>query len=157
LDDVHDTLNAVPHYGIGYGLLRYLYAPTALVLGAARPADMYFSYVGTIPDLPSVSSDDAPVQFDADATMPVREATSGLGHAIELRVYRSAGVLHLDWWYDTRRVESAAAQSFADGFSIALIDLVRQAIAEDEMDSVSDELALVDLSSTNTSIGGETA
>ena len=24
LDDVHDTLNAVPHYGIGYGLLRYL-------------------------------------------------------------------------------------------------------------------------------------
>ena len=37
LDDVHDTLNAVPHYGIGYGLLRYLYAPTARLLGAARP------------------------------------------------------------------------------------------------------------------------
>ena len=53
LDDVHDTLNAVPHYGIGYGLLRYLYAPTARLLGAARPADIFFSYVGTIPDLPS--------------------------------------------------------------------------------------------------------
>ena len=37
LDDVHDTLNAVPHYGIGYGLLRYLYAPTARVLGAHAP------------------------------------------------------------------------------------------------------------------------
>ena len=64
--DVHETLNAVPHYGIGYGLLRYLYAPTARLLGAARPADIFFSYVGTIPDLPSLSSDDAPVQFDTD-------------------------------------------------------------------------------------------
>jgi phthiocerol/phenolphthiocerol synthesis type-I polyketide synthase E len=148
LDDVHATLNAVPHYGIGYGLLRYLYAPTARLLGAARPADIFFSYVGTIPDLPSLSSEDAPVQFDADNAMPVREAIPGLGHAVELRVYRSAGVLHLDWWYDTRRVEPAAAQSLADGFSIALIELIRQAIAEDEMDSASDELALVDLSST---------
>ncbi len=110
LDDVHATLNAVPHYGIGYGLLRYLYAPTARLLGAARPADIFFSYVGTIPDLPSLSSEDAPVQFDADNAMPVREAIPGLGHAVELRVYRSAGVLHLDWWYDTRRVEPAAAQ-----------------------------------------------
>ncbi len=42
LDNVHDTLKAVPHYGIGYGLLRYLYAPTARLLAAARPADIFF-------------------------------------------------------------------------------------------------------------------
>ena len=148
LDGVHDTLNAVPHYGIGYGLLRYLYGPTARLLGAARPADIFFSYVGTIPDLPSLSSDDAPVQFDADTAMPVREAIPGLGHAVELRVYRSAGVLHLDWWYDARRIEPAAAESLADGFSSALMDLIKEAIAEDELDSTNDELTLVDLSST---------
>ena len=147
LDGVHDTLNAVPHYGIGYGLLRYMYAPTARLLGAARPADIFFSYVGTIPDLPSLSSDDAPVQFDADTAMPVREAIPGLGHAVELRVYRSAGVLHLDWWYDARRIEPAAAESLADGFSSALMDLIQEAIAEDELDSTNDELTLVDLSS----------
>ena len=95
LDDVHDTLKAVPHYGIGYGLLRYMYAPTARLLGGTRPADIFFSYVGTIPDLPSVSSDDAPVQFDADTAMPVREATPGLGHAVELRVYRTS--VHCIW------------------------------------------------------------
>jgi phthiocerol/phenolphthiocerol synthesis type-I polyketide synthase E len=78
--------------------------------------------------------------------MAVREAIPGLGHAVELRVYRSAGVLHVDWWYDTRRVESATAKSIADGYSIALMDLVRQAIAEDESHSAGDELALVDLS-----------
>jgi phthiocerol/phenolphthiocerol synthesis type-I polyketide synthase E len=153
LEDVHDTLKAVPHYGIGYGLLRYMYAPTARLLGATRPADIFFSYVGTIPELPSVSSADAPVQFDHDTAMPVREAIPGLGHAIELRVYRSAGALHLDWWYDTRRVEAAMAQSLADGFSIALMELIREALAEDEIESGSGGLALVDLSSTGVGTG----
>ncbi len=146
LADVRDRLNTVPHFGIGYGLLRYLYAPTARLLAAARPADIYFSYVGTIPDLPSLPSDAVPVQFDADTAMPVRDAIPGLGHAIEFRIYRSAGVLNLDWWYDTRRVEPATAQSLADGFAKALIELIREALAEDDMDAGSDEMELVDLS-----------
>jgi phthiocerol/phenolphthiocerol synthesis type-I polyketide synthase E len=146
LDEVHETLNAVPHHGIGYGLLRYLYAPTARLLGAARPADVHFCYAGTVPELPTGASDDAPVQFDADMSMAVRDALPGLGHAVELRVYRAAGVLHLDWWYDTRRVEPVAAQSLSDVFSAALMELTHQAIVEDEMEMASDELALVDLS-----------
>ena len=145
LDDVHNTLNAVPHYGIGYGLLRYLFAPTARLLGATRPADIFFNYIGTIPDLPALG-DDVAVQFDTDSALPVREAIPGLGHAIELRVYRSGGVLNLDWWYDTRRVEPATAQSLADGFAKALMDLIREALAEDQLDSGSEEMELVDLS-----------
>ena len=53
LDGVHRTLDAVPHYGIGHGLLRYVYAPTARQLAAQSPPDIFFSYVGTIPELPS--------------------------------------------------------------------------------------------------------
>jgi phthiocerol/phenolphthiocerol synthesis type-I polyketide synthase E len=153
LDHVHDTVKAVPHYGIGYGLLRYMYAPTARLIGTTRPADMFFSYVGTIPDPPSVPAGDAPVQFDTDTAMSVREAIPGLGHAVELRVYRSAGALQVDWWYDTRRLEPASAESLAEGFSNALMDLTREAIAADEMESVGEELVLVDLSSTEIGIG----
>ncbi|MBV8179507.1 MAG: acyltransferase domain-containing protein [Mycobacterium sp.] len=145
LDDVHSMLNTVPHYGIGYGLLRYLYAPTARRLGATGPADIFLSYIGTIPDLPPLGEDVA-VRFDSDTALPVREAIPGLGHPIEFRVFRTAGVLHLDWWYDTRRVDAATVQSLADGFSEALLELIREALAEDEMDSGSDELELVDLS-----------
>ncbi|WP_232065039.1 type I polyketide synthase [Mycobacterium cookii] len=145
LDDVHDTLTAVPHYGIGYGLLRYLYAPTARQLGATGPADIFFSYIGTIPDLPPLG-DDVAVRFDSDTALPVREAIAGLGHPIELRVFRTAGVLHLDWWYDSRRVDAATVQALASGFSQTLLELIREALAEDEMDSGSDELELVDLS-----------
>jgi phthiocerol/phenolphthiocerol synthesis type-I polyketide synthase E len=145
LEDVHGTLNAVPHYGIGYGLLRYLYAPTARSLGATAPADIFFNYIGAIPDLPALG-DDVAVQFDADTALPVREAIPGLGHALEFRVYRSAGVLNLDWWYDTRRVDAAAVQSLADGFSRTLLELIRDALTEDESDADSDEMELVDLS-----------
>jgi phthiocerol/phenolphthiocerol synthesis type-I polyketide synthase E len=148
LDDVHSTLNAVPHYGIGYGLLRYLYAPTARSLGATAPADIYFSYLGTIPELPAAGEDVA-VQFDADTALPVREAIPGLGHAIEFRIFRTAGVLHLDWWYDTRRVDVATVQSLAGEFANALMELTREALAEDEMDADNEELALVDLSSSD--------
>ena len=146
LDEVRDTLKAVPHYGIGYGLLRYLYAPTARLMGATRPADVMLSHVGTIPDLPADVPGDVPVQLDADTAMPVRDAVPGLGHAIELRVYRSAGVLHLDWWYDTRRLSLTDVESLANTFVTALIELVREALAENEIDSEGDEMALVDLS-----------
>jgi phthiocerol/phenolphthiocerol synthesis type-I polyketide synthase E len=150
---VHDMLNAVPHYGIGYGLLRYMYAPTARLLGATPPADIFFSYVGAIPDLPAVPADDAPVQFDADTAMPVRETIPGLGHAVELRVYRSAGVLHLDWWHDTRRLGSSDLESLARQFAATLMELTREVLTENETSSASEELALVDLSSAGTDLG----
>ncbi|WP_396837098.1 type I polyketide synthase [Mycobacterium sp. ITM-2016-00317] len=145
LEEVRDTLKAVPHYGIGYGLLRYLYAPTARVLGATRPADILFSHVGTIPEVPVEQPEDAPVRFDADTAMPIRDALPGLGHAIELRVYRTGGVLHLDWWYDTRRLGPTDVESFAGQYSTALLEITRDALAEEDSDA-GDELALVDLS-----------
>jgi phthiocerol/phenolphthiocerol synthesis type-I polyketide synthase E len=55
-------------------------------------------------------------------------------------------VLHLDWWYDSRRVDGATVQSLASGFSRTLLELIREALAADEADSGSDEMELVDLS-----------
>ena len=150
LDDIAATLKAVPHYGIGYGLLRYVYAPTARLLGAVRPADIFFSHLGTIPELPAAQSPDEPVRFDTDLALPVREAVPGLGHAIELRVYRYAGTMHVDWWYDTRRLGRTDVESLSRHFSAALLELTSEAITETEIDSAEDELALVDLSSLDT-------
>ncbi len=144
LDAVHETVTGVPHHGIGYGLLRYLHAPTARAFGAVRPADIAFTYAGTIPDMSAFASDEAPVQFDTDAESPVREAIPGLGHALELRVYRSRGQLRVDWWYDKRRIDDAAAQALAQGFGTELSGLVAEAAIEEELDSTNDELTLVE-------------
>jgi phthiocerol/phenolphthiocerol synthesis type-I polyketide synthase E len=147
LDEVQRTVKAVPHYGIGYGLLRHVYAPTARLLGAVPPPDIFFSFVGTIPELQSV---DAPVQFDSATAQAMAEAAPGLGHAIELRVYRHSGVLHLDWWYDTRRVEQETAESLMRQYPVMLTDLIHEAIGastgDDGDDEADETLALVDLS-----------
>lgn len=152
LDAVHKTLKSIPHYGIGYGLLRYLYAPTGHLLGAQRAPDIHFRYAGVIPDLPSV---DAAAQFDSDMTMPVRETIPGLGHAVELRAYRFGGALHLDWWYDTRRIPAATADKLARSFPLALSELIQEAIAAqpDASETVGEPEAgaLVDLSSLDVS------
>jgi phthiocerol/phenolphthiocerol synthesis type-I polyketide synthase E len=152
LSAVRDTVKSVPHYGVGYGLLRYVYAPTARLLGALEASDIHLRYIGLIPQPPTV---DAPVQLDSDAAMPVRDAVPGLGHAIELRAYRHSGVLHLDWWYDGRRVSSARADALAQRFPAALRALVHDAIEsipdDGDMASQPVELALVDLSSFDAS------
>lgn len=145
LDSIHETLDGVPHYGIGYGLLRYLYAPTARLFGSVAPADVHFSYLGAIPEPPELG--DSPVQFDPDTAMPVRETIPGLGHALELRAYRTGGALYLDWWHDSRRIEESVVRAIAEGFSGAVMDLVHAALAEEDLASQGeDEMTLVELS-----------
>ncbi len=148
LDDIHRTLDAVPHYGIGHGLLRYVYAPTARQLAAQPSPDIFFSYLGTIPELPPA---EGPVQFDIDPVMLVSEILPGLGHALELRVYRNSGVLHMDWWLDTRRLETAKVEEMMAHFPVALTELIQESLSStdegDEMTENYEEFALVDLSS----------
>ena len=147
LDEVSQTVKAVPHHGIGYGLLRYLHAPTARLLGAAGTADVFLSYLGMIPEW---QDSDAAVQFDNDSDRTVRETVPGLGHPLELRAYRHGGVIHVDWWYDGRRVSAATVEEIAARFPATLIQLLDSALAGDgdtEDGEAEDEaLALVDLS-----------
>jgi phthiocerol/phenolphthiocerol synthesis type-I polyketide synthase E len=140
LGGVHDALAAVPHYGIGYGLLKYVYAPTARMLAAAPAAEVFFSYLGTIPPLPEL---DGPVQFAMDPAAPARDTLPAFGHALELRVYRDSVGLHLDWWYDTRRLERTTVEALMQQFPAALTELTSNAApVDDDLDS----FALVDLS-----------
>jgi phthiocerol/phenolphthiocerol synthesis type-I polyketide synthase E len=147
LETIHETLSAVPHYGVGHGLLRYMFAPTARHLAGARPSDIHFSYLGSIAVPPTGVG---PIEFDSDVDMPVRETIPGLGHALELRVYRVDGALYFDWWYDTRRVEQATAEALAQHYPSALAELTRKASestpAEHDADEVVTALTLIDLS-----------
>ena len=146
LTEVSRTVKAVPHHGIGYGLLRYLHAPTAELLSAAPTPGVLFTYLGMIPEW---QENDAPVQFDSDAGLTVRETLPGLGHPLEIRSYRLAGILHVDWWYDRRRIGSAAVEALAGQFPAALHALIGDALEEgDSEDSEAEDeaLALVDLS-----------
>ena len=145
LTEVSHALKAVPHHGIGYGLLRYLHAPTAGLLGAAGGAQIYLSYLGMIPEW---QESDALVQFDTDSELTVRETVPGLGHPLELRTYRYGGVLHVDWWYDKRRVSGDTINALAQQLPATMAALIGEAFSGDgaEAEDEDEAMTLVDLS-----------
>src|ERR1700716_2286653 len=53
--------------------------------GTLLRSDTFVNYVGTM----------------RDGTKPTYQTHPGLGYALELRMYRTDGLLHLDWWFDT--------------------------------------------------------
>lgn len=147
LEEVSKTVKGVPHHGIGYGLLRYLHAPTAALLGGAGPSEFLLSYLGMMPEW---QAGDAAVQFDGDSELTIRETVPGLGHPVELRSYRHGGLLHLDWWYDGRRIQADTVEAIAGqlpGLLTALIDeAVSGGVDTDEAEADDEAMALVDLS-----------
>ena len=88
------------------------------------------------------------MQFDSDSELTVRQTLPGLGHPLELRAYRQGGVLHVDWWYDSRLVPAETVAALAEHLPATLMTLIDEAVAGDgDSDEYEDEaLALVDLS-----------
>lgn len=89
-------------------------------LGAASESagdgmsEVYFNYLGEVPD------ESIPV--------PVQEAPPGLGHALEMRVYRTGDLVHVDWWYDTSRFEDYTVEELSEQFPLALIEMTSDAL-----------------------------
>ena len=147
LEEVSRTVKGVPHHGIGYGLLRYLHAPTSTLLAAPGPSEFLLTYLGMMPEW---QASDAAVQFDSDGELTVSQTLPGLGHPVELRSYRHGGLLHLDWWYDGRRIPADRLQTLAERLPEVLIALIDEALSggvDSDDDEADDEaMALVDLS-----------
>jgi hypothetical protein len=87
---------------------------------AARPApsavlssQILLNYIGTLPD----------------GTTPMYETPPGLGYALELRVYRTDGLLHIDWWYDSARFDRYTIEELTEQFPLALFEMTSDAAA----------------------------
>lgn len=143
IEAVHRVLAAVPHHGVGHGVLRHLHAPTARALEATPAPDIALVVGSPIPDLPT--ADDQPVSIDPTMAEALRASAPGFGHALEIRAQRSGGILHVDWWYDPARIGADVVSRLADASIASLADLAREAIVEDEADSADGELELIDL------------
>jgi hypothetical protein len=87
------------------------------VLGAAHagclPSVIFLNFIGTLPD----------------GTTPMYETPPGLGYALELRVYRTDGLLHLEWWYDANRFDRYTVEELTEQFPFALFEMTSDALA----------------------------
>jgi hypothetical protein len=92
------------------GVHRALAAPSH---SAHASSEILLNYVGAV----------------AEESMPTHETPPGLGHALELRVYSAAGLLHVDWWYDTSRFERYTVEELTEQFPFALFEMTSDAAA----------------------------
>lgn len=86
---------------------------TASERDAATSPEVYFNYIGELPA----------------ETVPVQDTPPGLGHALEVRVYRTGGNVQVDWWYDTSRFESYTIEELTEQFPLALIEMTSDALS----------------------------
>ncbi|HEX9834174.1 MAG TPA: hypothetical protein VGA66_14060 [Mycobacterium sp.] len=77
-------------------------------------SQVYVNYLGEVPD------EAVPVL--------VQETPPGLGHALEMRVYRTEGRVHVDWWYDTSQFEPYTVEELAEQFPRALYEMTSDAL-----------------------------
>jgi hypothetical protein len=80
---------------------------------ASLQSEILLNHIGTLPD----------------GATPMYETPPGLGYALELRVYRSDGLLHLDWWFDTTRFDRYTVEELIEQFPLALVDMTSDAAA----------------------------
>jgi len=101
----------------------------------ASPTEMLRDVHRTLSGVPATS---APLSSEvflnyigllADGTDPSYETPPGLGYALELRAYRTDGLLHLDWWYDTTRFDRYTIEELTEQFPLALFEMTSDAAA----------------------------
>jgi hypothetical protein len=83
------------------------------VPAAPLSSEIFLNYIGTLPD----------------GTTPMYETPPGLGYALEVRVYRTDGLLHLDWWYDSTRFNRYTVEELTEQFPLALFEMTSDAAA----------------------------
>jgi hypothetical protein len=91
-------------------------AVTAAPRGAQPSSDVFFTCAGAAPELVS------------HGLVPPREVLPSLGHALEVRVSRTADSVQMDWWYDTRRLDLYTVEELMEQFPLALIDVTSDAL-----------------------------
>ncbi len=126
---IKEQLRAVPHKGLGYGVLRYLADdPCRQTLAALPSADITFNYLGQFDQ-----------SFGADALFhPLDEAT-GLAHdldaplpnelSVDSQVY--GGELLLRWTFSRERHDSQVIGKLAEAYVTELQSLISHCLQDE--------------------------
>ncbi|MGJ4925638.1 non-ribosomal peptide synthase/polyketide synthase [Bradyrhizobium sp. HKCCYLS2038] len=117
-----EMLRAVPHRGLGYGILRHLGsdAQRAALADLAEPR-VGFNYLGQLDDS---ASEDALFAIASESAGPSRAASSPLRHHLSINARVQAGRLQVSFGFSSRRYRTATVARLADGFVAALDELV---------------------------------
>ncbi|MBN0977507.1 non-ribosomal peptide synthetase [Pseudomonas hygromyciniae] len=126
---IKEQLRAVPHKGLGYGVLRYLADSTCRQAMAALPsASLTFNYLGQFDQ-----------SFDSQALFHPLEASAGPAHdpdaplpnalSVDSQVY--GGELVLRWTFSREQYEHPTISELADAYLGELQSLIAHCLRDD--------------------------
>ncbi|MGD1931245.1 MAG: amino acid adenylation domain-containing protein, partial [Leptolyngbyaceae cyanobacterium] len=127
LKQVKETLRAVPHRGLGYGVGRYLH----LDAWPSAAAAVRFNYLGQLDQVWTADERFAPA---SETTGAARSAEDARPTLLEIDGLVSRGQLQLHWAYSTAIHRRATIASLAEGFVEVLRQLIEHCLTTDEDD-----------------------
>jgi non-ribosomal peptide synthase protein (TIGR01720 family) len=116
LKSVKEQLRAVPHRGIGYGVLRWLGRNDSL---PAPQPEVSFNYLGQLDDSPDAAFRFAPEDSGMAASPSARRP-----HLIDVSGSISDGRLRLQWTYSSAVHDAATIEAIAATYVARLQDLI---------------------------------
>ncbi|HXO20175.1 MAG TPA: condensation domain-containing protein, partial [Thermoanaerobaculia bacterium] len=134
---VKERLRALPHHGIGYGLLRYLSGggEVAASLAALRQPEVVFNYLGQL-DVVAGAAGAAGGAGEARLFAPVGEAAQGSrsrrgvrAHLLEIDALVLDGRLRVDWTYGRDLHREGTIRGLAESFVAALQELTAHCLS----------------------------
>jgi amino acid adenylation domain-containing protein/non-ribosomal peptide synthase protein (TIGR01720 family) len=135
-----EQLRAMPHGGIGWGLLRYLNPQTADALAALPRAQLSFNYLGRF-DESSGSGWRAASESAGPAIAPER----GRDHLLELVTVVKSGALVAEWRWWPAAHDRASITDLAERFMAALRGVIRHCSMRDASSFTPSDFPLVRL------------
>ena len=146
LKSIKEQLRALPHRGVGYGLLRYLNRETAAQLAQHAPPQLGFNYLGRV-----AASDEADwVAAGEDLRLGGRDPAMPLSHAIEIDAHtlddEAGSRLIADWTFAPALIAREDIEDLAQSWFRALEMLVRHAAQPGAGGRTPSDLPLVALS-----------
>jgi amino acid adenylation domain-containing protein/non-ribosomal peptide synthase protein (TIGR01720 family) len=110
---VKEQLRAIPHRGIGYGVLRYLSGHTEVVekLSRSHPAEVRFNYLGQRDRVLASSNMFSAVE---DTPGPAQSPSGDRGYLLNIISSVTNGELRFDWTYSENVHASRTIESLAE-------------------------------------------
>jgi len=125
LKTVKEQLRAVPHRGIGYGILRYVGGADGLWPGEA---EISFNYLG---QLDHGIAEPSPFRFARESSGPAQGLNNKRRHLIDVNASVVDGRLQLGWTYSTAVHDGTTIEALAESFIASLRRLIAHCRASD--------------------------
>jgi amino acid adenylation domain-containing protein/FkbH-like protein/non-ribosomal peptide synthase protein (TIGR01720 family)/FkbM family methyltransferase len=147
LKSVKEQLRAIPHKGIGYGLLRYLRRDQEIVtqLAVFSQAEISFNYLGQFSQV-----------LNQNSLIQLASESSGLDHSLEGQRPHLLNInaivineqLQIDWKYSTHVHKSTTIEKIAQDFVEVLQELIAHCTSPDNGGYTPTDFPLLEFSQT---------